>query len=340
MKIALIIEHFDATRGGAEHFTVWLARELAARGHEVHVVCHDVAARVNKYRQATQRASHDADRSHQAIMPEATSHHGIHIHRIRGMRLNSGFGFRLFGRRARRWCELHKPEVAHSMTVAYPGDIYQPHAGVYAAMQAQAIAARGTEGQATWKRLMLRLSGKQRTLLALERRAVLEIKNANDKRAGRGGGPRAGSFHRGLISLCPMMTGQLREHYGVGLEDGIVELANPRMAAAGELDEMKRAEQRAWFRGHYKIDKSDRVAVFVGHDFRRKGLRFAIEAVARTKQWKLLVVGLGKAGVCGVGRVAGDWRRGGAASGVVCGADEGDGEGLCGIRCVDSADVL
>ncbi len=50
--------------------------------------------------------------------------------------------------------------------------VYQPHAGVYAVIQAQAVAARATEGQARWKRLMLSLSGKQRTLLALERRAL------------------------------------------------------------------------------------------------------------------------------------------------------------------------
>ena len=48
MRIALVIEHFDATRGGAEQLAVWLAGEMARRGHEVHVVCHDVAARVGK----------------------------------------------------------------------------------------------------------------------------------------------------------------------------------------------------------------------------------------------------------------------------------------------------
>ncbi len=200
MKVALIIEHFDATRGGAEHFTVWLAKALAGRGHEVHVVCHDVAPRVNKYRQATQRASHDADRSHQAHPPEEVSHDGIHIHRLRGMRLNSGLGFRLFGRRARAWCAEHRPDVAHSMSVAFPGDVYHPHAGVYAAIQAQAVAQRDPGAPAKWKRLMLHLSGKQRTLLALEERAV--------RPAAEGGAIR-------IVSLCRMVTEQLERHYGM-----------------------------------------------------------------------------------------------------------------------------
>ncbi|MGN6369793.1 MAG: glycosyltransferase family 4 protein [Phycisphaerae bacterium] len=279
MKVALIIEHFDATRGGAEHFTVWLAQALAGRGHEVHVVCHDVAPRVNKYRQATQRASHDADRSHQAHPPEEVAHDGIHVHRMRGMRLNSGLGFRMFGRKARAWCEANRPAVVHSMTVAYPGDLYHPHAGVYAAIQAQAVAQRNPGREAKWKQLMLHLSGKQRTLLALERRAM---------------GPQGEGGARRIISLCRMVTEELREQYGVD-KSKIVELPNPRIATKAAFDEAALAEQRVWFRSHYKLGAGDKVAAFVGHDFRRKGLRYAIEAVAKTRDWKLIVVGLGKA---------------------------------------------
>jgi UDP-glucose:(heptosyl)LPS alpha-1,3-glucosyltransferase len=283
MKIALIIEHFDATRGGAEHFTVWLAHELAARGHEVHVVCHDVAPRINKYRQATQRASHDADRSHQAgggHPPAEVTHEGVHIHRIRGMKLNSGLGFRLFGKRALRWCQLHKPNIAHSMTVAFPADIYQPHAGVYAAIQAQAIASRATGAQAKWKQLMQSLSVKQRTLLTLERRAVTSLGQPN--------GPAR------ILSLCRMTTDQFQNAYAMDTRR-ILELPNPRMESPAALAPATLLEQRHWFRGHYKLAPTDKVAVFVGHDFRRKGLRYAIETIAKTSDWKLLVVGLGKA---------------------------------------------
>ncbi len=279
MKITLIIEHFDAGRGGAEAFTVWLAEQLVARGEEVHVVCHDVNAKVNKYRQATQRASHDADRSHQAHPGEEKSHEGLVIHRLRGMKLNSAMGFRSFGRRAARWCKENGPDVVHSMTVAFAGDVFQPHAGVYAAIQAQAVASRATGAQAKWKRLMLSLSGKQRALLALEKEAY----------AGRG------AEKRRVISLCPMMSGELKKYYRVSGKQ-VVELPNPRMGKAVESGtEAESTERRAWFRGHYKIGERDKVAVFVGHDFRRKGLKYAIEAIAKSTEWKLLVVGLGKA---------------------------------------------
>jgi len=38
MKIALVLEKFDPTRGGAEHWTWQFARALVNRGHDVHVV--------------------------------------------------------------------------------------------------------------------------------------------------------------------------------------------------------------------------------------------------------------------------------------------------------------
>ena len=287
MRIALVIEHFDATRGAAEHLAVWLANALATRGHEVHVVCHDVSSRINRYRQATLRASHDADLSFRAHPPPEVAHEGIHLHKLKGMRVNTGIGFRRFGMRARQWCNKYKPDVVHSLTVAFPGDVYQPCAGVYAAMQNQAAASRATETGATLKRVLLSLSGKQRTLLTLEKRAAL----ANAVRRPR--------EPRRIICQCSMMVEQFEQHYGVG-PPRIVQLTTPHMEIPGSpgrpWSPEKAAEERAWFRGHFRLAPADRVALFVGHDFRRKGLRYAIETISRSQNnWKLLVVGLGKA---------------------------------------------
>ena len=124
MKIAIIIEHFDPARGGAERFAVWLAEQLVARGHEVHVVCHDAKRRIHPVPRgaAHQGSSHDAARSeHSHGQPEPVMPEGVHLHRLRGLKLNTGVGFRLFGRRARLWCKRHRPDVAHSITVAWAG---------------------------------------------------------------------------------------------------------------------------------------------------------------------------------------------------------------------------
>jgi len=286
MKITLIIEHFDPTRGGAERFTVWLAGELAKRGHDVHVVCHDVApipSRIDRYRQATQRASHDARRSTTAHFSEDEAvMQGVCIHKLKGLRPTTGIGFRLFARRVAKFLEQHSSDISHSMTVACAGgDIYQPHAGVYAEIQRQAIASRRSVAASHFKRLVLRFSAKQRTLLAMERKAVRSRPN--------GGGP-----YR-ILSLCSMITEHFRKHYRFGAgSPEFFELAGP-LTRPLHGDPIKEQEDRGWFRSHYGLTDTDRVAVFVGHDFRRKGLRYAIEAVARAKGWKLLIVGLGKA---------------------------------------------
>jgi UDP-glucose:(heptosyl)LPS alpha-1,3-glucosyltransferase len=167
-------------------------------------------------------------------------------------------------------------DLVHSMTVAYPGDLYHPHAGVYAEIHEQAIASRPTGAKARFKRLMLQLSPKQRTLIGMERRAAKELPTGVRK----------------ILSICLMMTEQFQRAYGVGSERFVL-LENPRMGAMPDIS--KQAEDRAWFRGHYGLKENDRVALFVGHDFRRKGLKWAIDAMAATKtNWKLVVAGLGK----------------------------------------------
>jgi UDP-glucose:(heptosyl)LPS alpha-1,3-glucosyltransferase len=275
MKLALIIEHFDASRGGAEHLTVWLAGQLLAQGIEVHIVCHDVAHRVSRMGAATQRAGYDADRSPQdSGIPDFPPN--LRIHRLRGMRMSTGLGFRRFGQRAAKWCKDNKPDIAHSMTVAFPGDIYHPHAGVYARIHAQAVASRPTSAAKRWKQFLLGTSFKQQTLLALERRAV---------RPASAGGPRR------IIAICQMMADHLQSDYAVPPAQ-IFTLENPRMA--DPPDTAQSAEDRAWFRGHYKLAPTDKIALFVGHDFRRKGLHWAIQTIRQTSDWKLLVVGLGK----------------------------------------------
>ncbi len=278
MKIALIIEHFDPARGGAENYTYWLAEQLARRGHEVHAVCHDSARRRHKYQAAHQGASHDVQRSANAgKSPEVAAPDGVRVHRLSAIKLSTGIGFRQFGTAARNWCLDHQPDVAHSMTVAWPGDLYHPHAGVYARIQQQSISSRESPQAASFKRFMLQFSGKQRTLLTLERRAA---------QAGPDGQPWK------ILCISPAMMEDFRSIYSVA-PGKMTLLENPMMVHPPDAQQMRR--DRQWFRDMYAISQTDRLAVFVGHDFRRKGLSWAIRAVAASKtSWKLVVAGLGK----------------------------------------------
>ncbi|MGC9259572.1 MAG: glycosyltransferase family 4 protein [Phycisphaerae bacterium] len=278
MKIALIIEHFDPARGGAENYTFWLAEQLTRRGHAVHVVCHDSARRRHKYQAAHQGASHDAQTSANAgKSPLVTAPDGVYVHRLPAIKLSTGIGFRQFGNAARNWCREQQPDVTHSMTVAYPGDLYHPHAGVYARMREQSIAARETGRAAALKRLLLRFSGKQRALLSLERRAAQAA---------------AGEQPWKILCLSSAMIADFESFYGVAKQRMLL-LENPIMTPPPDMDLIRR--DRHWFREAYGLSATDRVAVFVGHDFRRKGLAWAIRAVAESQSsWKLVVAGLGK----------------------------------------------
>jgi UDP-glucose:(heptosyl)LPS alpha-1,3-glucosyltransferase len=278
VKIALIIEHFDPARGGAENYTFWLAEQLALRGHEVHAVCHDSARKRHQYQAAHQGASHDVQRSANAgRSPEVPGPRGVSVHRLPAIKLSTGIGFRQFGIAAKNWCSRNKPDVAHSMTVAWPGDLYHPHAGVYARIQQQSIASRESAPSANFKRLMLQLSGKQRTLLTMERRSAQAMA---DQRPWK------------ILCISPAMREDFRSIYGTS--DGkMTLLENPIMTPPPS--EQQIVKDRQWFRELYALAPDDRVAVFVGHDFRRKGLSWAIRTVAQCRTpWKLLVVGLGK----------------------------------------------
>ena len=277
MKVALIIEHFDAQRGGAERFAVWLAQALVKRGVEVHVVCHDAKNRINRYRSAHQGASHDAGASARSLATEEALPAGVQVHRVKSIKLSTGMGFRMFGQRVRTWCRRHPMNVVHSISAAYAGDVYHPEAGVYIGLQEAAIASRETRGGGVLKRFLLQLPGKARTLLALEQRAVQS--------------PEEGGAAK-IICISEMVREEFVQHYGVS-PTRLVRLDNPRVEALPDLARVP--EQRAWFRAHYGFKPGDRVAAFVGHDFRRKGLKYAIETIGRCGEpWKLLVVGLGK----------------------------------------------
>jgi UDP-glucose:(heptosyl)LPS alpha-1,3-glucosyltransferase len=278
LKIALIIEHFDPSRGGAENYTFWLAEQLARRGHDVHAVCHDSARKRHKYQAAHQGASHDVQRSaHAGKSPEVAAPDGVNVHRLPAIKLSTGIGFRQFGIAAKNWCRLFKPDVAHSMTLAWPGDLYHPHAGVYARIQQQSMSSRESPQSASFKRLMLQFSGKQRTLLTLERRTA-----------------QAGADQQPWKILCisPAMEEDFRSIYGTA-DNKMTLLENPIMTPPPQAQQIHK--DRQWFRDLYALAPDDRVAVFVGHDFRRKGLSWAIRAVAQSKtSWKLVVAGLGK----------------------------------------------
>jgi glycosyltransferase involved in cell wall biosynthesis len=93
-------------------------------------------------------------------------------------------------------------------------------------------------------------------------------------------------------ALCPVSAGvaaELREHFPA-MADRVIEVPN-----GVDADEFRPdAAQRATVRAELGIDSSTPLALFVGGDWERKGLRHVIDALALAPGWHLAVAGAGE----------------------------------------------
>jgi UDP-glucose:(heptosyl)LPS alpha-1,3-glucosyltransferase len=96
---------------------------------------------------------------------------------------------------------------------------------------------------------------------------------------------------RKLVPVSSGVARELRTHFPELADDietipnGVdVELFRPNL------------EDRRRIRTGLHLDRDAKLAVFIGNEWKRKGLRFAIEAVGAAPQWHLMVVGGGDTG--------------------------------------------
>lgn len=161
-------------------------------------------------------------------------------------------------RRAREYLERHPDTIAivHGSFVA--GDIYVSHGVLFAAMRAQ--------GAGVWRYL---------------RDPTNVYAHLRDRRRYRRG------THRRVVVLTPAEAQTLVDSYGnvaapVAVISNGVDLDAFRPPTDGE---------RRAARAQFQLDDEDRVAVFIGHEFERKGLPLTIEALVHAPTVLLLVVG-------------------------------------------------
>lgn len=138
MRIALVIEHLDFRRGGAETYIHAFATWLLAEGHAVQIVTQSVHA-----------------------PPE-----GAEVHTVAG---GAGpRGMMTFVAGARRKLAALAPEVSLATGKALGMTVYQGHGGTVRGSERQNVALRGGAGGRTLKRLLNRLSPKRRAARRLE----------------------------------------------------------------------------------------------------------------------------------------------------------------------------
>jgi glycosyltransferase involved in cell wall biosynthesis len=165
--------------------------------------------------------------------------------------------------RARRFLAARPDAVAICHNNVLAGDVYVNHGVLYAAMRAR--------GQTAWRMI------RNPTHLFTFARDVVRYRT---------------DIHRAVVALTAGEVETMRRTYGrirprtVVISNG-VDLDRFRPPTD---DERRRARER------FELDDDDRVALFIGHDFERKGLPVAIEALRHAPTVLLLVVG-GNAGM-------------------------------------------
>jgi UDP-glucose:(heptosyl)LPS alpha-1,3-glucosyltransferase len=140
VKIALVIFRADATRGGAERYTVELAAALAERGHQVHLIASRFGEPVGGVKAVP-------------IAVEAATRAGRYLKFLDGVDAHLSTG---------------RYDIVHAMLPVRSCDIYHPHAGM-AAAGIQAYLSRRTLPGRTAARLANRLNRKRQAYARIER---------------------------------------------------------------------------------------------------------------------------------------------------------------------------
>ncbi len=242
MKIALVRKEYLDTHGGAERYAVGLARGLATRGHEVHVLAG-------------------------TYQPETTP--GITLHRIPFSRRPSALKNISFQRNVFRFQQEHRFDIVNGLSQIFPQDVYRLGDGLHLHwLRVQTPNPR--------KRFFKYFSPRHMVILQIERRI---FKDGNLRR---------------VIANSQMCKNQLMQYYGVA-EEMITVVRNG--VDQERFNRKNVCSQRGTQRRRFGFDEADTVLLFVGHNYKRKGLQFVLQCAAGLKQQghrvKVLVVGRG-----------------------------------------------
>ena len=245
VKVALVILHADPRKGGAEGYTVNLARALARRGHDVSLL-------------ATTFGPHCEGLTQVPLDGRGVTRLG----RYRSF-LDS-----LDARLAAAPCD-----VVHSIAPVRRCDFYHPQAG----LAAEALASGHLKYDGLRRpldRLATRLNRKRQFVAGVERQLLTS--------------PQAPT----LLCVSDMVRRTGRQHFPALPEEKLVTLFNAVDPDRFDPDARPQAGQDV--RRQFGIGQDKVVALVVAQDFKRKGLRPAIEAIAQVRDDRLVLLVVGK----------------------------------------------
>ena len=231
MKVAIVQEHLNIQRGGAETSTCEMALHLAGLNLEVALVCAD-----------------DRQRSYPDQKPALAETVTIH-------RLEAGDGSKLtrtiqFMAEADRFCRQTGFDIVHAITPCFSCDVYQPRGGTYVETVKRSVER--VPAPLRWiKRLGRRFNRRQRFLLLAEHRLL--------------GGPNPPH----VVAISQYVARQVREAYPAFPPQQIHAVFNG--VDVEPVNAETRARRRESIRCELGIAVDAAVVLFVAHNFKLKG---------------------------------------------------------------------
>jgi UDP-glucose:(heptosyl)LPS alpha-1,3-glucosyltransferase len=245
VKIALVILHADAARGGAERYTLDLAKALVRRGHDVSILASSfqkaptAGKRVLLYAPGWTRTGR-YDTFNMALIEAVVG---------------------------------DTPDVIHAMLPVVCSSIYHPHAGI----ATEAVVAGHLNKSGALRRAIAWIgnhTNRRRLRFAtMERRILSDPKWPTPT----------------VLCLSNLIKGVVKWHYPSLPDDKLVSLFNG--IDLTKFDPALRPESRQLIRDRFSITHDEVVGLMLAQDFERKGLRQAIEALAKAPGLVLLVGG-------------------------------------------------
>jgi UDP-glucose:(heptosyl)LPS alpha-1,3-glucosyltransferase len=185
---------------------------------------------------------------------------GCHVHQIKTPSRPRARTTAEFLKQSAPACRRADLDIVHAMSPCYAADVYEPRGGTVMETIVRNVAVRRTRvGQAV-KAALARMNNKQQILLRAERRLL------------RRDPPPV------VVAISQYVLRQLDEHYGVN-GDGVRLIFNGVDPIGG--DEAVRQRDRAGIRKSFSVPEGAFLLLMVAHNFKLKGLRQTIEALAR-----------------------------------------------------------
>jgi UDP-glucose:(heptosyl)LPS alpha-1,3-glucosyltransferase len=211
---------------------------------------------------------------HVVTQTSAWSYPGIHVHALGAEGWTDETQYRNFIGRAQRFLASRQWDVVHAIRPCMACDVYQPRGGLVKTGQDRTIATRRTGLSRIFRKVGLLFDGKERLLASLEHRLL------------------SGPSPPMVVVPSAYVRGQVEQRYRLS-EDRIRRVFNG--VRVTPLSQEQRERARRLVREETGLPPDALVAIFVGHNFRRKGLARIMESLTRSpaQGWHLLVLGRG-----------------------------------------------